>query len=190
MLALSNIYGCCSYAQYVHIWNLQNKKEPINLEEAEAFFTPMESKGFHIWLSSGYIINDIITAEEFAQLLVETKDRPWYSPSEEEIEANVQLINTASSEYKMFETFFKKHKGNIKTKKHLKEILWDLTCEMKYVTRPSVAFDILSDNHYTFDSDKAAEKFLEVIQEASNNSRKWVLRGFTPTEIHNLFGGF
>lgn len=184
ILALTNLYGCCSYTQYVHIWNLYNE-EQITSEEAEVFFTAMEGRRYHIWQLDNYVINDIITVEELAQLLAESRDRPWYTPSEVEIEANVQLINPKSSEYKQFESFFKRHKGNIKTKKQLREILWDLTFEMKYATPPSVVFDILSDRNYVFKNDKSAQEFLEIFQKISDNSRKWPLRGFTPKDSYH-----
>jgi hypothetical protein len=180
MIALTNIYGCYTYSQYVHIWNLYNK-EPIAVEEAEDFFDVMETRGFHFWLMNRYVINDVITVEEFSLLLKDSQNRPWYTPSEETIKQNVEIIDPASSEYRQFENFFKQHR---------EELIWLLLFEMKYDSPPSVSFDILNEKNYIFNTDKETQEFMKILQKVSNNSRKWSLRGFTPNEVHTLFRGF
>ncbi|HPF16134.1 MAG TPA: hypothetical protein P5107_08825 [Thermotogota bacterium] len=184
LLALTNIYGFFSYSQYVHVWNLYNDDDIITEESVSEFFTQIMPKGLHFYLSNKHVINDIISLKEFGSLYEGSKTLPWYTPSEEMIEKHAHaLIDTHSHEYKALKMFFKKNKGNIRSNKEMDTIVDHLALELKFNSPPSDIMEILYENNYRFDQDEIVQEFLLHYQKISDNTRKWVYKGFTPVEI-------
>ena len=186
-IALTNIYGWYSYSQYVHIWNLYNENK-ISEKIAKDFLKIMEKKEPEIWLHEKNVINEILTLEDYKYLAPSSKQHPWYTPTEEMIEKSVNtLVDPQSKAYKELEGFFKQNKGTIESEEELDDIIHEILLMMKVDNPPSAFFEMLEEFGYIFEDKQTVEAFMEVFTKISNNSRKWTLRGFTPTEIRQLF---
>ena len=70
---------------------------------------------------------------------------------------------------------------------HDKTVINEILLELKLDNPPSAFFELLEEFGYIFEDKQTVEEFMKIFQEISNNSRKWTLRGFTPTEIRQLF---
>jgi len=186
-IALTNIYGWVPYSQYVHIWNLYNENQ-FTEDMAENFFEVMQKKEPEIWIHDKTVINEILTLEDYNYLSPSSKKHPWYTPSEEKIEKSVEtLVDPQSKAYKALEKFFKRNKGPIQSEEELDDIIHEILLELKLDNPPSAFFEMLEEFGYIFEDKQTVEEFMKIFQEISNNSRKWTLRGFTPTEIRQLF---
>src|SRR6056297_4348951 len=183
VIALSNIYGWYSYDQFIHIWNLYNENK-ITSEFADIFLEKMDMKNSFIWIKDEIVINIAIPVEDY-QFLAGTRNTvPWYTPSEEMIEKNKNfLVNEKTEAYKALKAFFTKNRGSIKTNREIELFIFQLLLEMKFDSKPSIAFNILEEYNYVFKDDDTATKFLKMYLDLSNNSRKWVLKGFTLHEF-------
>jgi len=187
LIALSNIYGWYSYDQFIHIWNLYNEYK-ITEEDADIFIEKMELKDAQTWIEDNTIISEAIPMDDYPLSEGTRQNLPWYTPSEEMIEKNIDShVDEDSEAYKAMKAFFTKNRGNIKTDKELELIIFDLMLDMKFDSYPSTAYDILQEHNYVFKDEQSVTRFLKMYMEISNNSRKWVLKGFTPIEVNMLF---
>jgi len=187
LIALSNIYGWYSYDQFIHIWNLYNEYK-ITEEDADIFIEKMELKDAQTWIEDNTIISEAIPMDDYPLSEGTRQNLPWYTPSEEMIEKNIDShVDEDSEAYKAMKAFFTKNRGNIKTDKELELIIFDLMLDMKFDSYPSTAYDILEEHNYVFKDEQSVTRFLKMYMEISNNSRKWVLKGFTPIEVNMLF---
>jgi len=187
VIALTNIYGWCTYTQFTHIWNLYNENK-ITEDTAEDFFEVMEKKEPEIWLHDKTVINELVTLEDYKYLAPSSRQHPWYTPTEEMIENSVDtLIDPRSKAYKELEAFFMKNKGTIQSAEELDDIIHEILLMLKVDNPPSAILDLLEEFGYIFEDKQTVEAFMEVFTKISNNTRKWTLRGFTPNEIRQLF---
>src|SRR6056297_266836 len=187
LIALSNIYGWYSYDQFIHIWNLYNENK-ITEEDADIFIEKTELKDAQTWIEDNTIISEAIPMDDYPLSEGTRQNLPWYTPSEEMIEKNIDShVDEDSEAYKAMKAFFTKNRGNIKTDKELELIIFDLMLDMKFDSYPSTAYDILQEHNYVFKDEQSVTRFLKMYMEISNNSRKWVLKGFTPIEVNMLF---
>ena len=186
VIALSNIYGWYSYDQFIHIWNLYNENK-ITEDFADIFLEKMEMKNAQIWIKDQIIISGTIPAEEYKFLAGTRENLPWYTPSEEMIKKNIDAhVDKHTEAYKALKAFFTKNKGSIKTNREIELIIFHLMLELKFNNLPSAAYDILEEYNYVFKDDETGTRFLKMYLDLLNNSRKWVLKGFTPIEVNNL----
>lgn len=186
LIALSNIYGWYSYDQFIHIWNLYNENK-ITEDDADIFIEKMELKNAETWNEDNTIISDSVSIDDYPYLADTRPNLPWYTPSKEMIEKNIDShVDKHSEAYKALKAFFTKNRGTIKTNKEIELIIFDLMLEMKFDGYPSAAYDILEEYNYIFEDEESVTQFLKMYMELSNNTRKWVLKGFTPLEVNNL----
>ena len=73
------------------------------------------------------------------------------------------------------------------TENKLEDILWDISDACMMDKRPSEIIDILNENDFTFEGIDEINAFMKLLMDLSNNTRKWVLRGYMPSELFERY---
>jgi len=187
MTALANLYGCYSLTQFLHIWNKYNQKEKMAEKKAVDFCKEMNKREVHYWFDGEYIVHRLISEFEVDELLEQTANKPYYTPTMDEIEIYAhQLIDETTPAYKQLAAFFNTYKGGLNPKA-TEEMIFRMATAFKFNSGPSDLFKILNSMHYNFEGEKTLAEFNDMLNYSNNNIRKWVNRGATPKELFEQF---
>ncbi len=184
---LTNLYGCLSIDQFLHIWDKYNE-ESIKKEDIKRFIEQMQRRGYEFWNEGNYIIHEFLDHEDYLELLEASSKKPYYIPTEDEIYIYAEhFIDPTSEAYKKIEDYFKKHREGL-TEEEIEELIYNVTLALKFDSYPSDIFRILDAEGYQIEDENAVMAFSKVLASAINNTRKWVNRGATPNELSKHFG--
>jgi hypothetical protein len=187
MTALANLYGCYSLAQFLHIWNKYNQKNEMTEEQAISFCNEMNKRMVHYWFNGNFIVHRLINEQELDELLEKTSNKPYYTPTMDEIQIYANnLIDETSQAYKKIEDFFKKNQGGLKPKA-TEELIFRMATAFKFNSKPTDLFKIINGMHYNFENKKILADFNDMLNFSANNTQKWVNRGATPKELFERF---
>ena len=188
LTALSNIYGCFTIEQFLKIWELYGeKKDGLGhrwiKEKIVEFCNKMQNREDLYWYNGQYIIHPMIKEEELDELLEQAANKPYYIPTEKEIQIYTDnLIDKSTKAYQKMASYFKKHKNGLKPKA-IRELTSRLALALKFNSKHDDFMKILNSMDYKFKNEKDRETFNEMIEFCSNNTRKWVYRGATAEEL-------
>ena len=182
--ALTNLYGIFEIEQFAKVWNEYNV-EQTTIEQASEFFVGKQFNHSYYWIDEDWIVSsyfDDEEDEEYLELKDESSWRPYYMPSNEEIEFySKNEYNENSKECKSVERFLK---GKLSISKERFEDLFDelmFLCLMDAPVRE--IFELLNEADVVFDGENVLNKFMQLLMELMNNTRKWVLRGHISSEL-------
>ena len=179
--ATTHLYGVISQDDFVKLFNSQNERKtsiaeiiPILLEYECAFWDE-------------YLINDDFVKNGYKDIekYVKSANRHTkYIPQKE------QLLKYADRDYfeethhtRKVQDFIKDLSGNSDAAdKIMKEINYISFADIKF----QAIFDILDKYQIEFDSRFQMERFVSVLTDMYNSSRKWLNNGHTPKEISGI----
>jgi len=183
LTALSNLYGCFTVEPFLTVWELYSKEERWTKEKMVNFCNRMNERIITCWYNGQYIINPMIKEEELDELLEQTADKPYYTPTENEIKIYTHnLIDKSTKAYQKMTSYFKKHKSGLKPRA-IRELTSRLALAFKFNSKPDDIMKILNSMDYKFKNEKDREAFTEMIEFCTNNTRKWIHRGATAEEF-------
>ena len=184
-IALVNLYGVYEIEQFVNVWNTHNK-EKITILEANEFIDVMGKRQGYFWQDDNFIVSNYFENDEYCNLVKEMSNRPYYTPKKSDIEFySKNEYDDQSIYYKKVERFIKSK--NFLDENRLEDILWDISEVCFMDKRPSEIIDILNENDFSFEGIDEVNVFMKLIMDLSNNSRKWVLRGYKPSELFERY---
>lgn len=188
LTALANIYGCFTIEQFLKIWELYGEKKDglghrWTKEKMVEFCNKMQNREEPYWYNGQYIIHTMIKEEELDELLEQTVNKPYYTPTEKEIQIYTDnLIDKSTKAYQKMASYFKKHKNGLKPQA-ITELTSRLALALKFNSKHDDFMKILNSMDYTFKNEKNRERFNEMMEYCTNNTRKWVHRGATSEEL-------
>jgi len=183
LTALAKLYGCFTEVPFLKVWNLYSKEEPWTKENIVEFCNRMKERIILYWYNGQYIIHPLIKEEELDELLEQTANKPYYTPTEKEIQIYTNnLIDKSTKAYQKMASYFKKHKNSLKPQA-ISELTSRLALALKFNSKPDDFMKILNSMGYQFKNEKDREAFNEMIEFSANNTRKWVHRGATAEEL-------
>jgi len=187
LTALAKLYGCFTVEPFLKVWNLYSKEERWTKDKIVEFCNRMKERVTPYWYNGQYIIHPMIKEEELDELLEQTANKPYYTPTENEINIYTSnLIDKSTKAYQKMASYFKKHKNGLKPQA-ITELTSRLALALKFNSKPDDIMKILNSMDYQFKNEKDREAFNEMIEFCMNNTRKWVTRGATPKELFEQF---
>src|SRR6056297_2746334 len=153
------------------------------LDKIIEFCNKMQNREDLYWYNGQYIIHPMIKEEELDELLEQAANKPYYTPTEKEIQIYTDnLIDKSTKAYQKMASYFKKHKNGLKPKA-IRELTSRLALALKFNSKHDDFMKILNSMDYKFKNEKDRDTFNEMIEYCSNNTRKWVYRGATAEEL-------
>lgn len=187
LTALTNLYGALSLDQFLHIWNKYNPQDQISKNRLIFFCIKMRDFAIDYWYKANFIVHHRLDDEKLDELMSQAWKKPYYTPTTEEINIYADgLFDQTAEAFQKMANFFKKNRGGLKPKA-TEELIYKIADAFKFNSHPTNIFKILNSMRYNFKNDKTLKEFNDMINFSSNNTRKWVNRGFTPKELFELF---
>lgn len=181
-LALINLYGVYRVEQLVDVWNMYNK-DKITVEDARKYIDAMEKRQGDFWYDKGYVVSRLIEDEKQYLGLIKNSSRfPYFLPTKSDI------AFYSNNEQSMSSTYFKKIEEFIRSKNALDDndiddLLYGIFGACQLDLPFEIIVDMLKDSGIEFTDEDEINEFIRMLRVASNNTRKWILRGHMPLEL-------
>ncbi|HOP99830.1 MAG TPA: SEC-C metal-binding domain-containing protein [Acetivibrio clariflavus] len=181
-LALVNLYGVYRIEQLVDVWNMYNK-EKVTVEEAQKYVNEIDKRQGYFWYNKGYIVSNLIENEiQYLALLKNSYRCPYFLPTKSDIAFYSDIEQLLSSSYiKKIEEFIGS-KDNL-DENEKEDLLYDIFGVFQLDLSLEVVIDMLKDMGIEFNDEDETEEFMRLLRVASDNTRKWGLRGHMPVEL-------
>lgn len=183
-LALLNLYGAYDTGWFAQVWN-QHHKEKITAEQAEAYLESMWNLQFYYWYHDGFVIASYFQNEQLLDaFLDQAADIPYYMPTKRDISYYYEHdYDEDSPNYKKVEAFLEEKMARETDSK------FELALVMGVIGYAGVldleelgVLEQLEGLGVVFTSPEEEKQFLALFAGMSENSRKWALCGWRPTD--------
>ncbi len=183
-IAAVNLYGVISQADFVSLFNSQNRKK-TSIDEVSRTLMPFSSILQEFCLYGDYIVNYCFEDNNFADVdyYIQAADsKPRYLPDKNE------FLKYRDWDYTEEKTAHMTLQSFIiqeitKDEDEAQDLLEDIYFLCKFQAKPELYFDLLEDYEYHLSYEKM-QRFLQLLLELNNHTRLWVNNGYTPFEIH------
>lgn len=181
-LALVNLYGVYKVEQLVDLWNLYNK-DKVTIEDVQKYIDAMMMRQMDFWCEKGYVISNLIEDENQYNNLMKAASRyPYFIPKKSDITFYSEIEQSLSSVYfKKLEEFIRNL--NIVDESMIDGLVYDIFGACKLDLPLDMIVNMLKDSGIEFKEENESNEFMRLLRIASNNTRKWVLRGHMPVEM-------
>lgn len=183
--ALKEIYGVYEISQLMLVWNQYNEIK-INRKEAIEHMIVMDRIQQEYWWDEPYIVADYMEDEdEYQDMLEEASIYSYYTPTIEEINYySENEFDEDSVYYKRLLNYFVKK--NELDEVEIDDLILDIeiACTMNVPTK-EIMEGIIEVKGAVNDLNEA-NYLAKLVLDLSNNTRKWALKGNTPTEIKQV----
>ena len=181
-LALTNLYGVYRVEQLVDVWNMLNK-DKIAVNEVNEYIGVMASRQACFWYDKGHIVSHLLAdSKDYYALMNKASRCPYFVPTKTDIGFYSDDENVYSS------TYCKKLEEYIKSKSNLDEselgdLISGIVDACKLDKQPNEIIAMLNEGGIEFGGEDENAEFLRLLMILSNNTRKWTLRGYMPSEL-------
>ena len=181
-MALTNLYGVFRVEQLVDVWNLHNK-EKMTGDEVKEYIDAMSLRQADFWYDRGHIVSRLLVdANEYYSLMKKASRSAYFVPTKTDIGFYSDNGNIYST------TYYKKLADFIKSKKEIDEseladLISNIADACKMDKKQNEIIDIVNENGLEFSVEDEINEFLKLLTTLSNSTRKWVLRGYMPSEL-------
>lgn len=181
-VALTNLYGVYRVEQLVDVWNMLNK-DKITVNEVNEYVSIMAFRQAYFWCDKGHVVSHLLAdSKEYYALMNKASRCPYFIPTKSDIKLFSDDDNVYAS------TYCKKLEEYIKTKSNLDESEFDdlisaIVDACKVDKQPNEILAMVNEGGIEFGEEDEKAEFLRLLMILSNNTRKWVLRGYMPSEL-------
>ena len=186
--ALLNLYGVFDIQQLMEVWNLYSN-EKISNKNIERFFKNIKYyQKYDFTFYKGVLISTYFNdenEEEFEALFDAVFQRPYYIPTIEDIEYfSKNEFDQRTIHFKKIQDFIGKKIA--KSDNIYEDVVLEIINASVMDQEPNEIFEIM-DSYGINLNVKEIQEFLPILIDLSNNTRKWILRGYTPEELSEKY---
>jgi hypothetical protein len=181
LVALVNLYGVFHIDQFLKIWNLYEKDE-ITLDDILHYLDMIDYKQSYFWSDRVFVISDYFEEGEYVEHLDLVGEREYYSPSKEEVDFYFKReVYDRTPYYKKLKEFLKEKAmfSGVKVENLADNLLNDCSLD----TKPIEMLKTINEAGFEAENIEDMNELLKLIINLSNNTRKWILRGYTSREL-------
>ncbi|WP_010251771.1 SEC-C metal-binding domain-containing protein [Acetivibrio cellulolyticus] len=181
-LALTNIYGVYRVEQLVDVWNMLNK-EKMDVDEVREYIDIMSARQTNFWCDRGHIVSTLLgDVNEYYDLMKKASRSPYFVPTKTDIGFYSDSKNVYSSTYcKKIEDFIRNK--NVIDESQLGDLISEIADACKMDKHPNEIIAMVNEGGIEFSDEEETSEFLRLLMTLSNSTRKWVLRGYMPSEL-------
>lgn len=183
--ALLHLYGVYDVDWYTQVWNRHNKNK-ITQQEVEHYLNQLWNLQEEGWFSEGFFVSSYFESEQMLDdFLMATTDVPYYMPSKKDLLFYFDNPFVADPIYgnKLYQIFtdYRTQHPLCQTPPEQAVAVATWACIMDI--EEIALLDQLERMGIQFQEVDMEKRFLMLLKGMSNNTRKWALCGWRPTDL-------
>lgn len=181
-VALSNLYGVLDIDQYAVVWN-RYESETMTPAMVEDELAELGRVQYYWWFEEELVISSFFrSTEEVEEFLMHVKEIPYYIPSREDLVHYYQTPyddnSPAVSAMMEFLSAYRLSEGG-----QVEDLMDEIADACIVGNGMQDVFDLLNEYGLLFTGMDEITRFTELYTQLSEHSRKWELRGHTPSAL-------
>ena len=183
--AFINLYGVIGMTKALELYNLYNKKNPMDKEKFTQRLNEIADAAYGIFVSDEFLCDETYSKNKELrnELLKSQADKPFCLPPED------RILAYADPDYfeKKGSYIFLEHYVNGLAPEKAEAICAEIQKQNFAGKSPSEIFNVFNDFEIVFDSSSQAQKGYRLIVNLINDTRLHAHRGYTNTEIAKIY---
>jgi hypothetical protein len=170
--------------QFVRVWNKYHN-EKLEYSQASKYLNNLKDQFDFFWKDGKYIIDEVFgTKEEYECLLEEVQNKPYYMPTEDDINIyEEELVDIDSKYYQDLKAFLGK---KVKDEVDLDNLLFEMETVCVLEALPEDVINLMKEYEVFFTDTFEVNRFTQLYIDWHNHTRVWTNRGFMPMELNTV----